>query len=186
MVAGNPVSVQSPARNRFFQAVTGPGRRAFCSGVASNVARRSRTICQGGKLALHAGRLADVPPDRLRQLLARHIDQPVAIADGDRQPLRERKQPLHQAADDAEIGGASLGRIEAEMRVDDGAEFRRRLQPGSSDAAGRGGTAITTASSGPSATLSSPNFNSPTLSPASRIRAVRGRTGSSRPCPAAA
>src|SRR5216684_3749567 len=48
MVAGNPVAVQSPARNRFLNAVTGPGRSAFCSGVASNVARRSRTICQGG------------------------------------------------------------------------------------------------------------------------------------------
>src|SRR5436189_2743253 len=48
MVAGNPVAVQSPARNRFLYAVTGPGRSAFCSGVASNVARRSRTICQGG------------------------------------------------------------------------------------------------------------------------------------------
>src|SRR5450755_1429042 len=48
MVAGNPVSVQSPARNRFLRAVEAPGRRAFCSGVASNVARRSRTICQGG------------------------------------------------------------------------------------------------------------------------------------------
>src|SRR5216684_6042497 len=48
IVAGNPVSVQSPARNRFLQLVDGPGRSAFCSGVASNVARRSRTICQGG------------------------------------------------------------------------------------------------------------------------------------------
>ena len=52
MVAGNPVSVQSPARNRFFRAVEAPGRRAFCSGVASKVARRSRTICQGGSSPL--------------------------------------------------------------------------------------------------------------------------------------
>src|SRR5258708_35375251 len=40
MVAGSPVSVQSPARNRFLNPVTVPGRSAFCSGVASNVARR--------------------------------------------------------------------------------------------------------------------------------------------------
>src|ERR1700716_1371912 len=45
--------------------------------------------------ALHTRRFADIPPDRLRELLSGHIDQPVAIADGNRQALREREQPLH-------------------------------------------------------------------------------------------
>src|SRR5262249_53309673 len=48
IVAGNPVCVQSPARNRLEQAVLAPGRRWSCSGVAAKVARFSMTICQGG------------------------------------------------------------------------------------------------------------------------------------------
>src|SRR5271156_4427522 len=48
MVAGRPVSVQSPARTRLLHLVATPGRFASCAGVAANVARRSRTICQGG------------------------------------------------------------------------------------------------------------------------------------------
>src|SRR5580693_10123454 len=50
MVAGSPVSVQSPARMRLRQRVFAPGRLASCAGVAAKVARRSRTICQGGIL----------------------------------------------------------------------------------------------------------------------------------------
>src|SRR4030088_1893366 len=53
MVAGNPVSVQSPARNKFFQAVDAPGRSAFCSGVASNVARRSPQLFHRRHLPLN-------------------------------------------------------------------------------------------------------------------------------------
>jgi len=58
--------------------VIAPGRSAFCSGVASNVARRSRTICQGGNSPC-TPRLADIPPNRLRELLTRHIHQPSAL-----------------------------------------------------------------------------------------------------------
>ena len=50
-VAGNPVAVQSPARTRLFHCVRAPGRLAFSSGVATKVARRSRTICHGGSSA---------------------------------------------------------------------------------------------------------------------------------------
>src|SRR5215468_7124669 len=48
IVAGRPVSVQSPASARLRHAVLTPGRLAFCEGVAAKVARRSRTICHGG------------------------------------------------------------------------------------------------------------------------------------------
>src|SRR5579871_1328491 len=48
IVAGRPVAVQSPASARLRHAVLTPGRLAFCDGVAAKVARRSRTICQGG------------------------------------------------------------------------------------------------------------------------------------------
>ena len=115
MVAGNPVSVQSPARNRFLKAVLAPGRSAFCSGVASNVARRSRTICQGGSSRRDPGSLADIPPERLGELLARHIDQPVSAADGDRQALGEREKPFHQPSHDAQNGWQVLRRLETKM-----------------------------------------------------------------------
>src|SRR5207302_1489607 len=48
MVAGSPVSVQSPASKRLAHRVEGEGRRAFCAGVAAKVARFSLTIRQGG------------------------------------------------------------------------------------------------------------------------------------------
>ena len=50
-VAGNPVAVQSPARTRLSHCVRAAGRLAFSSGVATKVARRSRTICHGGSSA---------------------------------------------------------------------------------------------------------------------------------------
>ena len=130
MVAGNPVSVQSPARNRFLNDVTGPGRSAFCSGVASNVARRSRTICQGGN-----GKSPCRPA-------ALQTSRQIASASSSR-GMSTRRSPLLMVTDSRcgnanshstrppttpRIGGGIAGRIEAEMRVDDGAEFRRRLQ----------------------------------------------------------
>src|SRR4029077_4286904 len=48
IVAGSPVSVQSPARNRFAQRVRHGGRRASCAGVAAKVARFSLTMRPGG------------------------------------------------------------------------------------------------------------------------------------------
>src|ERR1041385_18244 len=56
-VAGNPVAVPSPARNRLSLLVRAPGRFAFSAGVAAKVARRSRTICHGGS----AGAIPVVP-----------------------------------------------------------------------------------------------------------------------------
>ena len=182
MVAGNPVSVQSPARNRFFQAVTGPGRSAFCSGVASNVARRSRTICQGGNSPCDARGLADIPPDRLRQLLARHIHQPVAIADGDRQPLRKREQPFHQAADHAEDRPARrFGGSKRKCALTMARNFVGVFRPGSSAAAGRGGTASTTASSARPQWCRRRNSVHRHGRRPSRTRAARVRTGSLAP-----
>jgi len=48
IVAGRPVSVQSPARTRFRQGVRAGGRRRVCSGVWANVARFSLTTRKGG------------------------------------------------------------------------------------------------------------------------------------------
>ena len=82
MVAGNPVSVQSPARKRFLNDVAAFGRSAFCSGVASNVARRSRTICQGGSSP-------DTPEAlqrEFRQLVTR-LCESIGQRDADVEPL---------------------------------------------------------------------------------------------------
>ena len=55
MVAGRPVSVQSPARNRLRQRGLGAGGRlASWAGVAAKVARFSLTICQGGRSSVDA------------------------------------------------------------------------------------------------------------------------------------
>src|SRR4029078_6969297 len=51
MVAGRPVSVQSPANKRLRHLVVTPGRMASWARVGAQVARRSRTICQGGSAA---------------------------------------------------------------------------------------------------------------------------------------
>ena len=94
--------VQSPASTRLRHAVSAPGRFASCSGVAAKVARRSRTICQGGSAAGNPVTRRDVGPNGLRQLFARRVDQPVAGADRHRQPAGKSEDPFHRAIDDAE------------------------------------------------------------------------------------
>ena len=141
----------------------------------------------GRQLALDARGLADVPPDRPRQFLARHVHQPVGVADGDRQALRKREQPFNQAADDAEDRRLIRRRIEAEMRIDDGAEFRRRLQA-RQQRGGRsrrhrhhhGVAGLRAQSCRRRISVRRPG------PPRSRTRAVRGRIECCRPCPAAA
>src|SRR3979409_881631 len=62
-----------------------PRRRLKCGAALTHDLPR-------GQFALHATGLADIPPDRLSELLTRHIHQPVSTAYRDRQPLREREQ----------------------------------------------------------------------------------------------
>jgi hypothetical protein len=52
MVAGSPVSVQSPARNRPRIGVRVPGRRASASGSEANVASGSRITSERVTAAL--------------------------------------------------------------------------------------------------------------------------------------
>ena len=130
MVAGRPVSVQSPARTRLRHLVTAPGRMASCAGVAAKVARRSRTICQGGSAAGSPVSACDLAPDRFGEFFARRVDQPIAGADGDREAARKGEQPLHRAVEHAEDRRLRRRRLDAEMGVDDGAEFGRHLEAG--------------------------------------------------------
>lgn len=128
MVEGSPVSVQSPARNRFVQRVWVDGRLASCAGVAAKVARFSFTMRQGegiGK-SMHAH---DVAPDAPGQRLRIGVQQRIGIADGDGEAVVEGEDPFCRAADHADHRLRAFRRGEAEMRVQDGAEIVRRLQP---------------------------------------------------------
>src|SRR5208282_589120 len=84
MVAGRPVSVQSPARMRLRHPVAGPGRLASCAGVAEKVARRSRTICQGGS---PPGSAAGNP-------VIRAISSQIVLASSSRGPSMSRSPAL--------------------------------------------------------------------------------------------
>jgi hypothetical protein len=61
-------------------------------------------------------------------LLARRIEQAVASADRDREPARESKNPLRRGIEHAEDGRLAGRRIDAEMRIDDGAKLVRHAQ----------------------------------------------------------
>ena len=128
MVAGRPVSVQSPARTRLRHLVTAPGRMASCAGVAAKVARRSRTICQGGSAAGNPVRLATSP-----QIVFASSSRGVSMSRSPALMVTESRpgkgeQPLHRAVEHAEDRRLRRRRLDAEMRVDDGAEFARHCQ----------------------------------------------------------
>ena len=83
-----------------------------------------------GQGVRNARDLGDFPPDQGGEFLARRVEQPVGAADGDRQTVGKGEQPFGGAVDDAGHGRERRGRLEAEMRVDDGAKFGRRRQVG--------------------------------------------------------
>ena len=82
----------------------------------------------GRQLGRQAGRGGDLAPDRPRQRVARRVDQAVAGADGGRDPAGEGEHPLGRAVEQPEDRRLVRRRLDAEMRVDDGAEFGRRLR----------------------------------------------------------
>ena len=128
MVAGRPVSVQSPAKTRLRHLVTAPGRMASWAGVAAKVARRSRTICHGGSAAGNPVRLATSLQILFASSSRGASMQPISGADGHGEPAREGEQPLHRAVEHAEDRRLRRRRFDAKMRVDDGAEFARHFQ----------------------------------------------------------
>ena len=115
----------------------GFGARAFC------ILRRRRGKSgaplahdlPGRQRGRQSGHARDVGPDGLRQFFARRVDQPVGGADRDRHPAGKGEQPFHRAVDDAEDRRLPGRRIDAEMRIDDGAEFGRHVEAADSDAA---------------------------------------------------
>ncbi len=144
---------------------SGPSRRPAAARSVPAWPRRCAAFAHdlpGRQIGHDARGFADIPPDRLRQFLTRQIHQPVGAADGDRQPLRERKPatPPARPRPREEGAGPQVDRT-GNVHSRSPGILRASSGPGSSAEAGRGGTASTTASPGPTAIVSSPNFNSP-------------------------
>ena len=178
-------SVQSPASTRLRQRVAGAGRLAFCSGVAAKVARRSRTICHGGNAPASPATLRHLAPDRRapvpRAARRASASAPLIVTDS-----RSGNAKIHSAVPLTTpiIGGEAGRRIDAEMRVDDGAELgRRSTGRAPAPCATQGGTARTTASPAPSAIVSSPKSSAATRSfVVARARAAAAPKRTSAPC----
>ena len=123
MVAGRPVWVQSPAKNRLRQRVSAGGRLASCSGVAAKVARFSLTICHVGMRRGDLQRLGDISPDMRGQLVAVLVHDGVGARHRDRDAVGKREDPFRRAADHPQHGGRACRRGDPEMGIDDGAEI---------------------------------------------------------------
>ena len=129
-VAGSPVAVQSPARNRFSHWVRAPGRFGVLgrrrgegrAPLAHDLPRRQ----VGG----NSRGFGDLVPDRLRKLRARHVHQAVGAADRHRQPPFERENPFGRRVDQP-LHRRHAGRhVDLEMGVGDGAVALRHREPG--------------------------------------------------------
>ena len=102
MVAGRPVWIQSPARTTFVP--SGARRRAL--GVLRRRRGEGRALLlddlPGRQVGRKAGERRRLAPDLGRKLVARTVDKPVGVADGDREPVWKGEQPFDHAVDDAE------------------------------------------------------------------------------------
>ena len=121
MVAGSPVSVQSPARNKFRNAVRVGGRRRSSAGVWAKVARFSLMTRLAGTGGGQGEGAADVGPGGPGDGLGFLVDDGVGRADGDGDDRPAREDPFRGAADDAEdrrtVSGGAVR--QAEVDVDD-------------------------------------------------------------------
>src|SRR3569623_2919188 len=95
--------------------------------LAYDLPRRQRTLSNIGAETRH---LADIPPDVACKVFTRQIHEPLCVAVGDRETVGERKQPFDQPADHSGQCRNIGRRHKAKMRVENGAEFRRRLDIG--------------------------------------------------------
>ena len=129
MVAGSPVWVQSPARNRLRQWVLGPGRRASCAGVAAKVARFFLDDLPGRHGGLEAQRLGHIGPDADGEVFAVWSTTGVRPRHRDRNAVMEGKNPLRRycRSRPASAGSRPAQRI-LKWAFDDGAEIVGRGQ----------------------------------------------------------
>ena len=159
---------------------------AFSAGVAAKVARFSLTICHGGSVGGKSGQRRNLAPDFGRKRFARTLDESVGVADGHREAVGIGEQPFVSPLTTPK-SSADQAAGQAEVRVDNGAEFVGRSRPGRSSRATQGGTADHAAASRPSAsaplskssaTARSPRTNSRTRSPKRTVRTAAARKAS--------
>src|SRR5580704_9156067 len=67
-------------------------------------------------------------PDIGRKFIARTVDEPVGIADRDREPIRKGEQPFDLSVDDAKDRGLTARRRDLEMDIENAAKFVWRRQ----------------------------------------------------------
>ena len=84
----------------------------------------------GRQFGRQTGHRRHLAPDGCGEILARLVEQPVRAAGRGREPPRIGKQPLGGRVEHADHGRKVCRRIEAEMRIHDGAECGGRLQIG--------------------------------------------------------
>ena len=130
MVAGKPVSVQSPARNRLLQ--------SRCRDQAgAHSARASRRRSRGARARSARRKAARPSPGCLRDLAARSVRASSSRGSVSRRSawlmvteMRCRKAKIHSTVPltTPVMNGEPAGGAQIEMRVDDGAELVRRLQ----------------------------------------------------------
>ena len=98
------------------------GLFAFCAGVAAKVARLSLTICHGGGSRPETAERGDLPPDRLRKVLARLARERVGAADRHRQRAPDTRRSIASRAVDPRRGARLVparrpGRVDAAAHV---------------------------------------------------------------------
>jgi len=94
--------------------------RKRCAPLPHDLPRRQR--------GRQAGDARYVAPNRFGKLVPRGVDKRVAGADGDGDAAGKRKDPLHRAVKYTDDWGRPGRRLDAEMRVDNGAKFRRHFE----------------------------------------------------------
>ena len=134
-VAGNPVAVQSPARNEVVP--MRPRRRT--PGVSSGRGREGRPPLADDlprrQFGCNSASPATPPARWSEPARPRHVHQAVGIADRDRQPAGEGKNPFGGGVDDAEHRRHARRHLDAEMGVGDGAIACGTWRSGTSAAA---------------------------------------------------
>src|SRR6201986_122818 len=173
MVAGRPVAVQSPARNRLDHWVFAGARLAACSGVAAKVARRSFTICHSGIGAVMLNAVAtcfQTSAISASRSISTRRSAPLMVVE-----MRSGKEKIHSAVPPMtpSISGAPFGAGILKCALTMARKSSGALICGSNSLAAHDGTATTTVSPRDSGTVLSGNSSATALLSSSTMRRSR-------------
>ena len=137
MVAGRPVSVQSPARTRLLHWVAGAGtlcvlrrrRGERCAPLAHDLPRGHHRQFGGSSDGSPVTRATSLQIVLASSSRGESMSRSPALMVTDSRP-GNAKIHCTVALSTPRIGGCCRRRIDAEMRVDDGAELGRHVEPG--------------------------------------------------------